>query len=55
MLFEANSMLERIGKEAFADSGLEGFTAPAALREVGEKAFKGCVRLKTVGLNEGLQ
>lgn len=48
-------MLEKIGKDCFAYSGLEEFIAPQGLREIGDGAFYGCVRLKLVTLNEGLE
>lgn len=34
---------------------MKSFTAPESLRELGEGAFAGCRKLKTVTLNEGLR
>ena len=37
-----NSELKEIQSEAFCDSGLESFTAPASLRKIDSTAFKDC-------------
>ena len=37
------------------ECALEAFAAPASLREIGEKAFMRCERLRGVRLNEGLR
>ena len=55
VVFESNSRLERIGSHAFTGTALKSFTAPESLRELGEGAFAGCRKLKTVTLNEGLR
>lgn len=52
--FTEGSMLEKIGRDCFACSGIEEFTAPRSLREIGQKAFANCAELQRVMLNEGL-
>lgn len=52
--FEPGSTLTRIGTNAFADSGLVEFTAPASLRFVDQGAFCWCGNLRKVVLNDGL-
>ena len=44
----AGEELETIGENAFSDSGLESFTAPASLKKVGDFAFSECGYLKHV-------
>ena len=55
VVFEPGSRLERIGSHAFAGTALKKFVAPDSLRSIGEGAFAGCRKLKSVTLNEGLQ
>lgn len=52
--FASGSKLERVGVCAFAQSGIEVFTAPESLLELGRGAFRGCERLRRVELAEGL-
>ena len=53
--FAPGSRLTRIGVNAFADSGLCEFVAPASLRLVDQGAFCWCNSLRRVVLNDGLQ
>ena len=55
IVFEPNSRLERIGTHAFVGTALKKFVAPDSLRFIGEGAFAGCRKLKSVTLNEGLR
>lgn len=55
LLFQGESRLAEIGREAFAESRLEAFEAPASLRVIGQGAFSKCERLECVKLNEGLE
>ena len=50
-----NEDLEKVGKRAFAESGLRAFAAPPSLREIGKDAFINCKCLQTIALNEGLE
>lgn len=45
-----DSQLETIGKEAFADSGIERFTIPHHLTEICELAFYSCRQLKRLDI-----
>ena len=51
VVFEPGSRLERIGSHAFAGTALKSFTAPDSLKSIGEGAFAGCRKLKSVTLN----
>lgn len=42
--------LVRVGREAFAGSGLSSLVVPCAPRELNERAFAGCVKLRDVTL-----
>ena len=53
--FAQDSKLTTIQLAAFRHSGVENFTAPQTLREIGLEAFADCDKLKSVVLNEGLQ
>lgn len=53
--FSPNTKLKRIGEWCFRETGLESFTFPSMVREVGEYAFAECEQLKDVWLNEGLE
>ena len=55
IVFGGNSLLERIGEQAFSQSGLRKFVAPAALRVIGRAAFHLCRELRTVALDEALE
>ena len=55
LVFAPSSALARIGANAFADSGLCEFVAPAALRFVDHGAFCWCPDLRRAVLNDGLQ
>ena len=44
--FGKQSQLKTIGKDAFRESGLKEFTAPAGLTQVGTGAFFGCASIK---------
>ena len=46
----AGDALETIGNFAFAETGLESFTAPSSLREIENNAFSRCEHLKQVDL-----
>lgn len=46
--------LERIGRFAFANSGLRSIVIPGSVETVDEKAFYYCEKLKNVTLHEGL-
>ena len=54
VVFEPGSRLEHIGAHAFASTSLKKFVAPDSLRSIGEGAFAGCRKLKSVTLNKGL-
>ena len=47
--------LEKIGLEAFMESGLENVEFPASLRTIAQGVFSKCKSLKTVRFNEGLE
>ena len=47
--------LVKIDQNAFENSGIKSFVAPASLREIGVAAFADCDELKEVKLNEGIQ
>lgn len=47
--------IERIGRLAFAKSGIGSVQLPDSVREVEEKAFYGCKRLKSCQLGSGVQ
>ena len=51
VVFEPGSRLERIGSHAFAGTALKKFIAPDSLKSIGEGAFAGSRRLKSVTLN----
>ncbi|RAW47461.1 leucine-rich repeat domain-containing protein, partial [Metamycoplasma hominis] len=46
-----NEGLEKIGAEAFRDTNIESITIPGSVKEIGERAFYGCIYLKEVILN----
>ncbi len=46
--------VEKIGKEAFADTGVEYLDIPNTVKEIGEGAFRNCKKLKKVFLEPGL-
>ena len=52
---ELPESLEKIGLEAFMESGLENIELPASLRTVAQAAFAKCKSLRTVKFNEGLE
>ena len=47
--------VEYIGKECFSSSGIEEITFPGTLKGIDTDAFKNCVSLKTVWVEEGCQ
>ena len=47
--------IREIAARAFNTSGLENFTANEALESIGDRAFSGCSKLKTVVLNDGIK
>lgn len=49
------SMLVRIGKRAFANSGLVRLEIPESVREIGDEAFRGCLALRSITFPAGLQ
>lgn len=55
VVLEDSCQLERIGPNAFQNTKLKSFIAPASLREVGWMAFGNCRRLRDVGLSECLE
>lgn len=55
VVFGDNSLLERVGSSAFAQSGLCAFAAPAGLKSIGRAAFHGCKRLEQVSLDGALE
>lgn len=55
VIIPSNSQLSKIGKNAFAGTGLVDFSAPQQLREIGEGAFYQCRSLIHAKLNEGLE
>lgn len=55
VVFQEDSRLETIELDCFSDSGLEEFRAPPKLKEIHDKAFSGCMNLKRVVLNDGLE
>ena len=55
VIFEPYSRLQSIGSHAFVGTALKKFVAPDSLKFIGEGAFAGCRKLKSVALNEGLQ
>lgn len=52
--FSERSTLQRIGANAFQNTGLKSFTAPASLREIGQMGFGNCGELAAVRLNKNL-
>ncbi len=48
--FTADSMLTKIGEEAFAGSNLVSITMPGLVTEIEESAFKGCLSLQSISL-----
>ena len=53
--FGKQSALGTIGRDAFRESGLAAFGAPAGLRSVGQGAFSGCKGLKKATFGERLK
>lgn len=47
--------VEYIGRNAFASSAIETFTAPSKLTEIGNYMFDGCSSLKTVTLHDNIK
>ena len=47
--------LEKIGRYAFSESGLESAEFPASLRAISQGAFSECKSLRTAKFNEGLE
>ena len=45
--------MEYIGRACFCFSGIEEITLPSTLKEIDEKAFEYCQRLKTIWVEEG--
>lgn len=55
VLLPRYSVLEYIGPCVFAGTALTSFVSPPCLRKIAAGAFSGCMCLRTVRLNEGVQ
>ena len=51
--FRDGSVLEAIGEQAFRNTGIRTFEAPASLREIGDQAFADCVALAVARVPAG--
>lgn len=55
IIFTEDSLLLKIGANAFHNSGVESFTAPCNLKVIEKGAFSGCENMKTVDLGSKLE
>ena len=54
VIFEGTSQLEKIGNQAFKNTGLESVVMPDSVKTLGTEVFADCAQLKSVKLSESL-
>lgn len=53
-MFEKDSRLTTMGGSCFFGCGLESFTIPKNVKDIGPEAFRGCTRLSSLSVEKGI-
>ena len=54
-MFEKDSQLTTIGESCFFGCGLESFTIPKSVEDIGPEAFRGCTHLFSLSVEKGIR